>query len=202
MKRSVYLVGPPGSGKSTLTDSILEGMGVDLGPVRDLRVGYIKRRKLSALRSATIGQPLLRDGEELGVYLGARREQFPGTDAINKNNQRVAVEWALNGAAERVLGEGLRLGNKGFIGALALETDLLLIHLDAPDEVLLERRAGRDGDKITGTFAKTARTRAENLTVWAESQPGIKVLRVDTTSELAVRAARGKAVVWLLGDAL
>jgi energy-coupling factor transporter ATP-binding protein EcfA2 len=91
----LYIVGEPGSGKSTLVDHLTRGV-----PYRELEKPFAYR-----LYSC-------------GVFeLGKRRPDYPGTDALSMSVQPRVLGWLETHAPPRVLAEGARLGNKSFLGA-------------------------------------------------------------------------------------
>jgi|SRR5690606_15222233 len=96
----IYMIGEPGSGKSTLMARLTEPWS----------------------RHPADGQPrrdLLLEGETVrGVELGKRRAGgFSGTDALGSSVITVAERWLYQHEAPIVLGEGARLGNARFLKA-------------------------------------------------------------------------------------
>jgi len=79
------------------------------------------------------------------VELGARREEFSGTDALAMNVQPAMVNWlAGTGAGEHVLGEGDRLANLKFFRAVWDAGWLLHVAcLEASPLTLAQRRSSR-----------------------------------------------------------
>jgi hypothetical protein len=145
MTRAIYLVGAPGTGKSTVMDWILQ----------DWNVGEKKMMSEPNRKGALYGHRLTsrayRQPDLTGVYLGVRRPQFPGTDALSMSVNPVAVGWLEAGGADAldlVVGEGARLGNRPFLGALRARCTLTLIHLTGDPDVLYQRGLDRpdDGD--------------------------------------------------------
>ena len=167
MTSSVYIIGGPGSGKSTLMDYLLDHqLGWSVGPeVEDF---HAKRNKknLVTLR----GQRLHSEGKDLGVYLGVRRESFPGTDALDRVTSPTAVEWLQReDLPEVILGEGTTLSTKNFMTELGRQTDLMVVHLYASEETIRHRFQLR-GSNQNDNFVSGAHTRARNLATFMAGQ--------------------------------
>jgi hypothetical protein len=149
--RSVYIIGGPGAGKSTFMARLLIEMGVDTEPLEDLHA------KRNVKNLVTLRGHRLSDG---GVYLGKMREQFPGTDGLDRVSSPVAVEWLETGPdVSYILAEGATLATQGFLGALSAHTDLLLLHLVVDDETRAKRFAER-GSTQSATWVKASVGRA------------------------------------------
>ena len=101
----IYLVGQPGSGKSTLMAALTKGL------VR------------CALDAETpVPHDLLLDrvsGEAVGAEIGKQRGAFSGTDALASSIIDKAVPWVQTQPYDLLLAEGARLANKRFIQATA-----------------------------------------------------------------------------------
>src|SRR5690606_14243849 len=80
MSRALYIVGAPGTGKSTLMDRVVSGLRLTWEP--DEKVW----RELWV-------NPLTQDGERLGLSFGVKRPGFAGTDALSMTVQPRALEW-------------------------------------------------------------------------------------------------------------
>lgn len=167
MRRAVYLIGGPGTGKSTALRHILKGVRLDEpGPVDP---------KFPLLTGQSF-----RDSS--GVYLGKRGGKFPGTDRLSMAVSPQAVDWALsNRVPEIVIGEGARLGNAKFLAALSSSTDLIVGHL-ITDEHVVAGRFRKRGSEQSDSWVKGRRTAAENTARDLEGA-GIKVVTIHTDED-------------------
>lgn len=171
MNELVYLVGPPGVGKSTamalLTRDCMP-LGCALQPFAyDLLQGP--------------------DGTR-AARLGANRPGgFSGTDALPMNVQPKAVSWLAVCPFKLVLGEGDRLGNvKFFQAALVLGWRLHLVGLTASQDELEFRRRVR-GSNQNPTWMRGRQTKVDNVLSWAidaqrESPDRLRVHTISTTA--------------------
>lgn len=117
MPRMIYLVGQPGSGKSTL--------------MADLTRGYDRMPVEHAVPHDVLIHPVT--GEVFGAEIGKRRDSFSGTDALASAVIDKAVPWVLSRPFGLLLAEGARLGNRRFIlTANAAGYDVTLALLDHP----------------------------------------------------------------------
>ncbi len=163
MTRAIYIVGAPGSGKSTLMRELLRGW--DVGP-------YTKwtTREL-------FGHYLEHPEKGRGAYIGHLRPEYPGTDALSLSVQPQALLWLealpLLGL-DWVFGEGVRLGYPKFLIALAQYTDLTVIHLKISPEEAARRRLVRGGKQMTDNWCRVATSRANNAAE-ACREAGIRV---------------------------
>lgn len=124
---AVYVIGGPGSGKSTALHGALRQLEWQtLDDELRLSVGGL-------LRGHTMIGP---DGQSNGRYLGLKRAEFPGTDALSFSVLPQAVEWAaaLRGSQlSLIVGEGARLTTADFLSALSRACRLVLVHCVSPD---------------------------------------------------------------------
>jgi GTPase SAR1 family protein len=163
MIRSVYIIGAPGSGKSTAMAQLIQGWAI--GP-------YTRWQR------EVFGHYLEHPEKGRGAYLGHMRPEFPGTDALSLSGGPRAVEWLealpLLGL-DWVFGEGVRLSHMGFLTALHEVTELTVVYLDVAPEIAAQRRLERGGKQLSDTFCKIQTTKAANVAA-ACREAGIKVL--------------------------
>ena len=164
MTKSAYIIGAPGSGKSTLMGEMLDGW--EVGPY----VRFTGREMF--------GHYLTKfDDAHIAAYLGHLRPEFPGTDALSLSVAPQALLWVdslpLPGL-DQVFGEGVRLSHIGFLMALAEVTDLTVIYLEVNPEVAAQRRLARGGKMLSDNYCKIATSRAANVAA-ACQDAGIRV---------------------------
>lgn len=136
----LYIIGEPGSGKSTLIKYLTRGLSYEDG-----RSPFAFRRY------------------DCGVWeLGARRAEFSGTDALALNVQP-AVERTLEAIRpEFVIAEGDRLANaKFFRFAIGMGYDVHLVHLEGMEVAAVQRRLR--GSEQDETWVKGRRTKVYAL---------------------------------------
>lgn len=144
----LYLVGEPGSGKTTLMSKLTEGL------TRILLEDQPKREVLFDKK-----------GSPVALELGYRKGTFSGTDALGMTVIEQAVPWLYRADFPIVLAEGARLANTRFLAAAldaGFETHLFL--LDHPKiEAWRTKRERQLGKAQNPTWVAGARTRAHNL---------------------------------------
>jgi P-loop Nucleotide Kinase3 len=159
--RMIYLVGQPGSGKSTLMRRLTSGY--DRLPV-DIPVPHDQ-----LIESVT--------GAVTHAEIGRQRGDFSGTDALASSIITRAEPWILSRPYPVVLAEGARLGNLRFLeAAVNGGYDVVLGVLDHADaEAWREIRSKQLGKFQNAGWVKGRLTASRNL---ADNPPdGVTVLR-------------------------
>lgn len=142
--RTFYVIGVPGSGKSTFVRHVLT-------EVYDATIPEQLRMPVPHVRYRTSTHGVLTAVMQIGV----ERPTFSGTDALAMNINPRACEWVASlTASGHLFGEGDRLANNRFLDACP---NLTLIHLDVPLEVAKGRAEAR---------AKALGVPAQNDTWW------------------------------------
>lgn len=145
MGRLIYVVGEPGSGKSTAVDRAL------VGPVADVAIPFRHRIDSEGVR-----------------VLGPGGLPFGGTDRLSMSVQPRALGWLAGELPDVVLGEGDRLANLSFlVAASEIGYETVLVRLSVPPEVAELRRVQRaatfDLAPQRASWVKGRRTKVANL---------------------------------------
>lgn len=165
MSALVYLAGPPGAGKTTVMGALTHGCD------------RLARR--TPLRHDLL---LDRDGMTAGIELGARRDQFGGTDALPMNVAPAARAWMADHPARLVLGEGDRLAIMSFLDAAAAAGYTVhLVYLHA-DPATLDARCDARGSAQNLTWRAGRVTKAARL-YDAAVAAGHAATRLDTAAQ-------------------
>jgi cytidylate kinase len=177
MTRSVYIIGGAGTGKSTFTAELLNRLGAALGPLEDLYSKPNSRGTVITLRGHEMTNPPRWD---TGLYLGCMRDEFPGTDGLDRVSYIPGEEWlATANLPDWILAEGATLAVRRFLYALDVTTDLLIVHLTT-DEMVKEIRLAQRGAGQDEKFIAATATRARNLAT-EMSKAGVYVIDVETS---------------------
>lgn len=147
----LYIVGAPGTGKSTLARNLTEGWDREL-----MRHVGVPHSRLLHPASRKL----------LGLELGVPRPDFPGTDTLAMDISPRALSWLRARSVPFVLAEGSRLATRPFLGELARAgVNIVLVRLAADEELLTQRWLDR-GARQNPAWRKGAATRAERITDW------------------------------------
>lgn len=196
--QAVYVVGGAGTGKSTFTQSIIDEVGWTLGPHQDFWTTRNKAGRPEILR----GHELLWEGSPNGFYLGRMRDEFPGTDGLSRSTVIAGEAWlragGLDGLPQCLLGEGATFSTVGFLTALHLHSDLVLVHLHASPEVVDLRCLAR-GSSQDPSFMVATVTRSRNNADLIRRLGGA-VLEVDSGNPDALDLARELSIMHLNGE--
>lgn len=158
-----YLIGQPGSGKSTLMRAVL-------GPGRPLLVDKL---------------PIEDHEPEQVAEIGRTREQFSGTDALGMAILPVVVRTlpVLDAMGRDLVAEGDRLATPKFWDAATQQGwTVTVILLDTPDDECARRRTARGSAQseswVRGRVTKTANLRPR-ADVILDGTPPVEILAAE-----------------------
>lgn len=158
MTRSVYVIGAAGTGKSTFTAALLKRLGAKLGPLAD-----IDGKPNAAGNIVTLRGHFMSNRDFHGVYLGVMRDEFPGSDGLDRASSPTGEQWLHFGdVPEVILAEGATLATRRFMSALHETTELLVLALRCDPVVHDLRLLARGAGQVT-SFVRSTVTKTENL---------------------------------------
>ena len=196
MTRTVYILGGAGTGKSTFTAELLAPFA--LGPLEIFHEEPLVRGKGRPAMIKVRGH-LVETAEGVdGLYLGQMREEFPGTDGLDRVCGPAVNAWLRAGILpEFIIAEGALLANPRQLPVLAEETDLLVLHFTV-DEMIADLRFLARGSNQAPTYVATTVTKSAKMAKLMR-ESGVEVLDVDTEDPAQWSAAKDRAREWLLG---
>jgi len=155
-RKLIAVGGQPGTGKTTLFRKFMEGKDwMDVSPVKLVNASYNTERDLYILGKYEEGQI------------------FAGTDRLSMAVQPPLQEWLASHNCN-ILFEGDRIFNQSFLEfAMGLpNTDLQVVYLKAPKEILEQRYKDRGSDQ-SEQFLRGRETKYSNLLSNFELMPYI-----------------------------
>ena len=149
----IYLVGAPGSGKSTLMAKLTDG--------------YVRVPVSTPVAHDILVDPVT--GEPAAIEVGRRRATFSGTDALPSSVITAAEPWIASRPARLVLAEGARLANMRFVQAAASTYDVLIALLDHDDvDSWRSKRSAELGKEQNASWVKGRLSASRNLAAKAK----------------------------------
>ena len=153
--RLIYIIGQPGSGKSTLMAKLVSKFDtMDMPGANVPHIALIDKATQKAV----------------GFEIGVRRGNFSGTDALAASIVDKAAPLMEQGGMGLVLAEGARLANRRFLlSALDGGYDVVLVLLDHADaETWRKRRSKKLGRTQSAPWVKGRLTASRNLAAQME----------------------------------
>lgn len=197
MTRSIYIIGGAGTGKSAFTARLIEALELKIDPELVELHSKQNAKALVTLR----GHHLNYLGQRfMGLYLGVMRDEFPGSDGLDRATSPTGAEWLRMGELPSlIISEGATLATRPFLTALQETTELLLVHLRASTEEVQRRFAQRGSDQDPKFVLNTV-TRSANLERDMR-KAGANVVTVDTEDEIELDVALDLCQAWALQTA-
>lgn len=196
MTRSVYILGGAGTGKSTFTAELLSPWS--LGPLEIFHEEPLARGKGRPAMIKVRGH-LVETGENVvGLYLGQMREEFPGTDGLDRVCGPAVNAWLRAGILpDFIVAEGALLANPRQLPVLAEETELIVFHFTV-DPMIADLRFLARGSNQAPSYVATTVTKSAKMAELMRGS-GVPVHDVDTEDPWQWRGAILDARKWLLG---
>jgi len=157
----VYIIGIPGTGKSTLMKALMKRIGKNWSQERvtDLLDTHVHcKYEDEEDGDAAIVHHIRGTYRVLGKY--EEGETFSGTDRLSMAVAPKAIEWVKTKPNEVIFGEGDRLNSKTFFEAVG--EDLTIIHLKVSDSTR-EKRYEERGSNQSDKFIQTTKTKCQNV---------------------------------------
>lgn len=175
MKELLYVIGEPGSGKSTLVEALTDGyQPVEIDKPFAMRVYATEPRNVAEF--------------------GRRRDGFSGTDALSMSVQPNVEAWLRHTPVAYALAEGDRLANPKFFDRVRAEGwKLVIARLYVKPRTAAARRQARGG-RQDAAWVRSRQTKVEKLAaLYPEST--IHVRHEDGDTELALLMLRERSRV-------
>lgn len=166
--RTVYLVGIPGSGKSTALRAATELLG------------------WKALLFTRDPVPHI-TYDNLAMQLGRNRADMSGTDALSMSVGPSAVQWVCSRPTDMLIAEGDRLAYDKFLDACVEAGELELVWLDVSPSVARARALARNDVEQNATWVKGRIRKVDNLVA---RRPHTRVDASATPEVVAAEVAR------------
>lgn len=159
MTRSLYILGGAGAGKSTFMSALMDEIVTYVSPLTELATKPNARGTIITLRGHHFATT---DGVN-GTYVGQLRDNFPGTDGLDRASSIAGEVWLEKGPLNQlVIAEGNTLATDRFLTALSEHTELLVVHLWV-EEFVRELRFIARGSNQNAGWVKNSDTRCRNL---------------------------------------
>jgi len=172
--RLIYLVGPPGAGKSTLMARLTEPFSrIPIAPPETSVAHDQLVRELSPDEGA--GGTIQIVGAEIGI----RREKFSGTDALPSSIIDKAVPWLYAKTYPLLLAEGARLANRRFLeAAVDAGYQVIVALLDHDETEAWRRKRSKEIGRIqNASWVQGRVTASRNLANQMVSYPNVTVVK-------------------------
>lgn len=178
----IYLVGPPGSGKSMLMSLLTAGL---------MRLSY-------GPPEVPVAHDVLVDkvtGVIIGAEIGMRRGLIDGTDALPSSIIEKAIPWVESEPYELLLGEGARLSNLRFLKAATASYHVIVVFLDHPEaETWRKIKARAVGREQNLSWVKGRIAASRNLAAIMDNTEGVTVLRAARSARAVPAPATGRFI--------